>query len=694
MNDGGRRRVADATPLLFDHMPTTPEHLKTEAAALAAALGSQYELLQLIGLGGMGRVYLAREPFLDRQVAVKVLPVELADAGDARERFLREARTAARLSHPNIVPLYTFGQAGDLLFFVMGYVHGESLESRLRREGRLPHEDARQILVELAEALDYAHRAGVVHRDLKPDNVLIDAATGRAMLADFGIAKQSAARETLTQTGVLIGTPYYMSPEQAAGDRTLDGRSDLYALGVLGYRMLSGRLPFEGERMQDVLAQHLTRTATPVEHLVPGLPLDLATVVTRALAKDPAERWASGRLMRDALSGDNEESMPDDIRTQAEQGVRMFGITVLLCGLSYAGAIYGFLDPLASGIVAATGFFAPAVSFLSTLRLQRRYGLRVAMNAWLRQPHSWSGWWPRVGRRAGDVWDRLPTPVCAMRRLTTAITAAYVPTLALLLFIARPSFIATAPHWVGLLPVWIVAPLVAGIAYGGWRHRAWARANGLSNVDSARTLSESTSQRSFWSRPDIAALLAPASSGAPRSLVTAGTARNILRELEQLTEHEPSSAHADLYREAVQAGRIACEQIAHCDKALVRLALDADPRERARIQASLDALGERAPDERAVRLEVRDLFQRQLELFREIEARQSQVAARRERLLEQLRMLGRQVAHLRAEAAVDAHDTAEITGRIRALVQGIDARIDGISTVSHLLEHSRRSTPV
>src|SRR5207237_1303494 len=150
------------------------------------ALGSQYELVRVIGRGGMGRVYLAREPFLDRQVAVKVLPAEVAATSDARERFLREARTAARLSHPNIVPLHTFGQAGDLLFFVMGYVEGESLETRLRRVGRLQPEDARQILAELADALDYAHRAGVVHRDVKPDNIMIDATTGRAMLTDFG----------------------------------------------------------------------------------------------------------------------------------------------------------------------------------------------------------------------------------------------------------------------------------------------------------------------------------------------------------------------------------------------------------------------------------------------------------------------------------------------------------------------------
>ncbi len=171
----------------------------------------------------MGRVYLAREPFLDREVAVKVLPAELAATGDARERFLREARTAARLSHPNIVPLHTFGQAGELLYFVMGFVQGETLEARLRRDGRVDAELARRILVELADALDYAHRAGVVHRDITPDNVMLDAHTGRAMLTDFGIAKQREGADALTQTGMLMGTPHYMRNDNAC--RSISGCS-------------------------------------------------------------------------------------------------------------------------------------------------------------------------------------------------------------------------------------------------------------------------------------------------------------------------------------------------------------------------------------------------------------------------------------------------------------------------------------
>jgi hypothetical protein len=671
-----------------------PNSIENEAAALGMALGPQYEVVRLIGHGGMGRVYLAREPFLDRQVAVKVLPAELADTGDARERFLREARTAARLSHPNIVPLHTFGQAGELLFFVMGYVQGESLETRLRREGRLQPEDARQILAELADALDYAHRAGVVHRDVKPDNVLIDAATGRAMLTDFGIAKQSAGRETLTRTGMLMGTPHYMSPEQAAGDRTLDGRSDLYSLGVLGYRMLSGRLPFEGEGVQELLMQHISRTAMPLEQIVPGIPLELSTAVSRALAKDPSERWPSGRAMRDSLNGDSEESMPDDLRGIADQGVRMFSIAGALCALAYFVGIFGLMDPFGCSVIAATGIVAPAVAFAGTRGLQRRYGFRAATNLWLRQPRWWTGWWPRIGRHAGDVWDRLPQPVQSLRRNTTLMTLTNVPLLGAFMYTGRTTFQITHPLWISLLSFAFIAPSMALVFYGFFRHRAWARANGLSRMDAMRTLSEPTFARAFWSRPEIARILVPAQSTGPALIDSSGAPRSIVRELDALAATGEPSAYADLYRDAAQAAHIAHDEIARCDEELARLALDADPRERARIQASLDALGDRAQDERAGKQEVRDLLVRQLELFRELEVRQAEVGIRRQRLLEHLRMLGLQVAHLRAQAVGPLQDTAEVTGRIRGLCQGIDARIEGIAIVHEMLEADKSPTPL
>jgi serine/threonine-protein kinase len=178
----------------------------------------------------MGAVYLARERSLERFVAIKVLRPELAEAHDGRERFRREARIAAQLSHPGIVPLHTFGEVGGIWYFVMGYVRGTSLAERLRLEGHIPVDEAHRILTELADALASAHRSGVVHRDIKPANILLDADSGRAVLADFGVAKVGAGDEQLTATGVVIGTPHYMSPEQVLGAHAVDERSDIYSL--------------------------------------------------------------------------------------------------------------------------------------------------------------------------------------------------------------------------------------------------------------------------------------------------------------------------------------------------------------------------------------------------------------------------------------------------------------------------------
>jgi len=214
-------------------------------AALEAKLQAHYRVVRLLGRGGMGAVYLARDLALDREVAIKVVKAD-SSAREVHDRLRREARTAARLSHPNIVPLHAFGEVEGMPYFVMGFVRGESLAARLRRDGHLPEEEARRILADLAEALDHAHRQGVVHRDVKPDNVLLDDESGRALLTDFGVARARGGTETLTAAGGVVGTPAYMSPEQAAGRGEMDGRSDIYSLGVLAYAILTGRLPFEG----------------------------------------------------------------------------------------------------------------------------------------------------------------------------------------------------------------------------------------------------------------------------------------------------------------------------------------------------------------------------------------------------------------------------------------------------------------
>jgi serine/threonine-protein kinase len=269
---------------------------------LAAALGSAYTIETEIGRGGMGVVYRAADERLRRPVAIKVLPPELAFRPDIRARFMREAQTAARLSHPHIVPIHTVGEHHDLVYFIMGFVDGESLSVRLKRRTRLSVDEARRVMRETADALAAAHQQGVIHRDVKPDNILLEGTRGRVMVTDFGIAKAlSAEGGTLTEAGVAIGTPAFMSPEQAAGERELDGRSDVYSLGVVAYQMLSGELPFQAPTVPGLLMKQITEAPVPVDRKRPELPRELALIVMRCLEKDPEDRWPTADALRRAL---------------------------------------------------------------------------------------------------------------------------------------------------------------------------------------------------------------------------------------------------------------------------------------------------------------------------------------------------------------------------------------------------------
>jgi serine/threonine-protein kinase len=265
-----------------------------EREQVATHLSEQYQVVREIGRGGMGIVFLARDIALHRLVAIKVLRQEFASSNEHRERFRREARMTARLSHPNIVPVHTFGEAGELVYIVMKYVHGESLAEALRRERLLPTEDARRILHDLALALDSAHREGVVHRDLKAENIILERSTGRPMLTDFGVALQRSLDPVRAEASRAFGTPHYMSPEQAAGELDIDGRSDIYSLGVLGYVMLVGELPFDAPTFEALAAKHIAESHRPLAEAAPASlrehPL-LVAALERCLAKDREARW-------------------------------------------------------------------------------------------------------------------------------------------------------------------------------------------------------------------------------------------------------------------------------------------------------------------------------------------------------------------------------------------------------------------
>ncbi len=290
-------------------------------------LSPTYELDREIGRGGMGIVYLARDARLKRPVAIKLLPPELAFRSEIRSRFLKEAETAAQLSHPNIVPIYSVDEKDGLVFFVMAYVDGDNLAKRIHDAGPMSHADTRRIVRDVADALAYAHTQGVVHRDIKPDNILLDASNGRPMVTDFGIARAiSDGDARLTATGIAIGTPAFMSPEQSAGDRDLDGRSDLYSLGVVAYQMLCGDLPFNANSTPALLVKHLSERPVPIDQRSAGVPVDLARAVMLCLEKSPDDRFPSAQAMVVALDSGDVPPLPAPRPAPVADPSSMYGV--------------------------------------------------------------------------------------------------------------------------------------------------------------------------------------------------------------------------------------------------------------------------------------------------------------------------------------------------------------------------------
>jgi tetratricopeptide (TPR) repeat protein len=308
---------------------------------LTKSLADRYAIEREIGSGGMATVYLAQDLKHNRQVAVKVLDPDLAEALGA-DRFLREIETAANLTHPHILPLFDSGEADGFLFYVMPFVEGESLRSRLTRERQLPVEDAVQITREIADALACAHEKGVIHRDVKPANILL--VSGHAVLADFGVAHAvaTAKEERITRTGTSLGTPAYMSPEQAMGEQDLDGRSDQYALGCVLYEMLAGHPPFTGAQVEAVVRQHLVEQPPPVTQARPAVAEEVVKVVNRALSKSPADRFKTTGEMAAALAF---TTSPAKARSRGGRAkAAIYGGTVVL-GLATIAVIASLWPP-------------------------------------------------------------------------------------------------------------------------------------------------------------------------------------------------------------------------------------------------------------------------------------------------------------------------------------------------------------
>ncbi|MDP3773453.1 MAG: serine/threonine-protein kinase [Gemmatimonadales bacterium] len=297
-----------------------PDAVAPEFIALQQALIGRYSLDRELGRGGMGIVFLARDVALDRSVAIKLLPPAMAAQPALRERFLREAQTAAKLSHPNIIPIFAVETVDDFVFFVMAYVEGETLGQRIRAKGPLSPRDGTKLIQEVAWALAYAHLRGIVHRDIKPDNILLEQGSGRALVSDFGIARVTETSGS-TAVGEVLGTAQYMSPEQACGE-PVDGRSDLYSLGVVGFFALSGKLPFDAPDIPALLAMQITKPAPPLGSAAPGIPKRIAQAVDRCLAKDPAARFPTGEALAEAVAQSTELSreLPAPLRVWLTKG--------------------------------------------------------------------------------------------------------------------------------------------------------------------------------------------------------------------------------------------------------------------------------------------------------------------------------------------------------------------------------------
>jgi serine/threonine-protein kinase len=344
---------------------------------LRSRLGERYHIERELGRGGMGAVYLARDLRLDRPVALKVLPAEYAALPALRERFLRETKTAAGFSHPNIVPVYAIEEDDDLLAFAMGFVEGETLAERVRHAGRLSVRETVKLLQDVGYALAYAHGRGVVHRDIKPDNIMLERATGRALVMDFGIARAIVAAPHpgagLTRVGEVVGTPEYMSPEQATGEN-VDGRSDLYSLGLTAWFALTGQPAMSGDSTGRILARQISETLPPMITVRADLPPALAEAIDRCLAKDPDARFAAAEALVEAL---------DEAQLAAPEiplAVRLFAQEASTLNMVVIGAAIislFLLDALQSGnvdnMLPLVGILAVLVTrFLQTMTEARR----------------------------------------------------------------------------------------------------------------------------------------------------------------------------------------------------------------------------------------------------------------------------------------------------------------------------------
>ncbi|MEO8623213.1 MAG: serine/threonine-protein kinase [bacterium] len=444
-------------------MASTPRGPDPLFLAFQLALAGRYSIDRELGRGGMGVVYLAREVHLDRLVAIKLLPPEKAALPALHDGFLREARLAAKLSHPHIIPIHAVDEVDGFVFYVMSFVDGETLAQRVRSRGPLSASEGGRVLREAAWALAYAHSQGLVHRDVKPDNILLEMSTGRVLVADFGIA---AAAGVTSAEGV-SGTPEFMSPEQALGG-DIDARSDIYALGATAFYAFSGRLPFEGRTATEILAKHVTEAPPPLASLGIAVPRKLALLVDRCLAKEPANRPASAEALAEQLgvAMDQRRELPAALRAFVRRNGRMDGSGTLLYSATLlmtsivvsatVGVASGFATFASGVILAPAGFAVLAARRLSRLGFTHA-DLAPAFRAELENSRE---------ERAGDhgfIRSFIERSLAAVSRVAASFTAIAVPVIVADFAFGRTMDIAEAA--IPVTATCLGVAIVTGVAY-------------------------------------------------------------------------------------------------------------------------------------------------------------------------------------------------------------------------------------
>lgn len=631
--------VAEAKALSSARALTDVETLR---AALQQKLGDSYDIVSTLGVGGMGAVFLAREKALDRYVAIKTLRAEVAITEGGRERFRREARIAASLSHPGILPLHTFGETGGMWYLVMGYVRGQSLQQRLHAERRLAADEARRIMRGLAEALEHAHQHRVIHRDIKPANILLDAESGRPLLSDFGISKVLNDADLLTHTGAMLGTPHYMSPEQIANVSDCDERSDVYSLGAVAYAMLTGRAPQADDDLREPTSRRLLSVIVPIERLNPASPSDLNAVVMRCLATQPENRWPSARALRDAL--DRVDHSADAVLPASVREISGFGAYSVAWFVLWIASLGWVQSTGPRAVIVLLALLVPLGLALHVVRLESPSTRRIQLLQVAFWPPLWWGmWWPKNLRRPGDVWSLLPWPAKFIRVVMSAFTIS-LPALAF----GHDAFGLSSSgnvesRWyatVGGLLLFTAMALVGTVV--------WTSRLRLPFADDLLFIFGSTAPSAFWKRREIVRSLRRAGSGVrePELEVPADYLR-ALEDLQRAGTHESSFALDN----PIAAAREFVQSITALEREIAELERNAPASELTRVTdrlASLRTNSTTSPS--AQQRALADVVTKELELLRGLQQRRALAASERTVLFDRLRSLWTELSHAQTDA--------------------------------------------